>query len=100
MTKWPAFKIKDDVYDLTHLNSDIITISREATTTFPQRSHSVFLSFNDHCFTEHFNEDDDDDWVYHFSKGQVPRYFCKNRYECSKLLPNLLLNLINATYIY
>lgn len=78
------------VYTLSHLNASVVSITREATDTFPARTVRFFLSYSNHCFTKHFPELDDETLLYEDSR----RYFCTERYEGSLLLPTIIPTLI------
>lgn len=95
MLIWPGFSAPPAVYDLSHLNAQVITVKRAASGPYPERSLRIFVSYSNHCFTNHFaDEGTDDSWIYpHTNDG---RYFCRDRYEGSLLLPALLPKLIEA----
>lgn len=90
---WRPFEHDGVVYELDHLNSSVITVTREAAEQYPERQLKVFLSYGDHCFTGHHGESDE--WIYPYAKGQADRYFCSDRYEYSKHLPDLVPKLID-----
>lgn len=93
MLIWPGFSSPPDLYDLSHLNARVVVVTRAASGIYPARSLRVFVSYSNHCFTNHFaDEGTDDSWIYpHADDG---RYFCKDRYEGSLVLPELIPELI------
>ena len=98
MAVWKKFIIDKNGYDLSHLNHLSFEVQRPATETHPTNNVSFFLSFSDHCFTDHFGPSDD--WIYTHAKSREQRYFCPNRYEHSKNLPTLIPQIIqNNPYI-
>lgn len=98
LLKWPDFSVDNHHHDLSHLNAKVITVTRAATEQYPARSVRVFLSYSNHCFTNHFaDEGTGDEYIYpHANDG---RYFCMDRYEGSLLLPKLIPELIQRNVV-
>lgn len=95
LLRWPDFSIANHTYTLSHLAAKVITVTRPANDKFPARSIRVFLSYSNHCFTNHFPTDGtDDEYLYHHDDDG--RYFCMDRYEGSLLLPDLIPQLIKT----
>lgn len=92
MYSWPAFQHNGKTYSLSHLDSKVITITRAATEKCSEQKLKAFLTYGDHCFTNHHGQGDD--WIYRESEGRKERYFCLDRYEYSKALPTLIPSLI------
>lgn len=98
MAVWKKFTIDQNGYDLSHLDHISFQVQRPATDTHAAKDVSFFLSFSDHCFTDHYGENDD--WIYPHARSRETRYFCLNRYEHSKNLPTLIPQIIqNNPYI-
>ena len=88
MSAWPEFNNNGTVYDLSHLHPKTMKITREATDSHPSKDVRIFLSYSDHCFTDHYGEDDS--WIYTNAQGYKTRYFCRERYEYSFEIDNIL----------
>ncbi len=88
---WADFTRSETTYDLTHLNTVKFNYTRPASDTGAQKQLRIHLSFSDHCFTDHFGEDES--WIYPYSSSS--RYFCEVRYELSKHLPDLIRSLLD-----
>lgn len=88
MKNWPNFTNNGTVYDLSHLDSKSTIVTREASGDNPEKSVSIFLSYSDHCFTDHYGEDDS--WIYTQAKGYKQRYFCRERHQYSFEIDNVL----------
>lgn len=98
LLKWPDFSVADNHYDLSHLNPGVITVTRAATEQYPARSVRIFLSYSNHCFTNHFADDGTgDEFLYHHVDDG--RFFCMDRYEGSLLLPGLIPDLIERNVL-
>lgn len=97
MNLWPPFEINGVRYVLDHLRATTLTAVRPASSHFASRSIRVFIIFSDHCFTAHTAVSEK--WVYPYSIGRHKRYFCHERYSCSKHLPELVIKLINDNAI-
>lgn len=88
MSAWPEFNNNGTVYDLSHLHPKTMEITREATDSHPSKDVRIFLSYSDHCFTDHHGEDDS--WIYTNAQGYKTRYFCRERYRYSFEIDNIL----------
>lgn len=89
MAFFKAKTIRGVTYDLSHLNSF----------TFPlvagSNQRSVGVSFGFHCFTETLEAHHTPD--FHYLHGNERRAFSLDRYELSKLLPELIKGLGNRS---
>lgn len=88
MARWDDFKIDGTIYDLSHLNNMTFDHVRAATSTHPEKTTKIILSFSHHCFTDHQG-----DHIYPHDTDE--RYFCVNRYGHSKMLPELIPDILN-----
>ena len=93
MPTWKNFIIGEDKYDLSHLDYQTFTVSKPKTDSAPEKEVSFFMSFSDHCFTDHFGPSDS--WIYPHAKSKTDRYFCPIRYGHSKHLPAIIPDIIN-----
>lgn len=93
MLIWPGFTNAHYLYDLSHLNARVIVVTRAASGEYPARSLRVFMSYSNHCFTNHFADEGQDDTSIYPHAGDG-RYFCKERYQGSLVLPGLVPELI------
>lgn len=93
MPVWKSFVIDKQIYDLSHLDYQEFTAKREQTETHPLQEVKFFMSFSDHCFTDHYGENDN--WIYRHATSPKDRYFCLNRYHHSKGLPSIIPQMIN-----
>ena len=87
---WNDFEHNGNIYSFGHLNPRVVSVTRPATEEFPEKTVRFFLSYVDHCFTKHFADNNDESLLYEDSE----RYFCKERYDCSFHLPQLVPALI------
>jgi hypothetical protein len=87
---WPNINISGVEYDLSHLRSREFTYIRPSNQKKSERPIRFFLSFSDHCFTEHYGEH-----IYPYSPGDEERFFCEVRYEHSKHIFDLIKKLIS-----
>ncbi|HEJ9418606.1 hypothetical protein JEP11_17630 [Proteus mirabilis] len=85
---WDPFVYDGQRYDFIHLKPKNICVKRKATEFFPEKNIRIFLSYTNHCFTKHFGCDD----ALFEDSG---RFFCTERYEGSKLLPELIPKLLD-----
>jgi len=88
MARWDDFKIDGTTYDLSHLNNMTFEHVRTATQTHPEKRTKIILSFSHHCFTDHHGEH-----IYPHSMDE--RYFCVDQYSHSKMLPELIPDILN-----
>jgi hypothetical protein len=94
VSQWSSFLYDGVSFDLSHLNSVKFQYIRAATEHKPERRVTFFMTFSDHCFTEHYGENES--WVYQDPRSNGERYFCKFRYELSKHLPDLIKSLLQT----
>jgi hypothetical protein len=69
-------------YDISHLERHVVEYVQEAAEGKPERRYSVEVSYSDHCYTKG-NPDD-----------HCVRMLDADRYEQSKLLPNIVSELM------
>lgn len=74
---WKGFNIKGTYYDLTHLQKSTVQM------TVDGKNVKVHISYGHHCFT-----DEKENGPMLFKKDG--RYWCNERYECSKNLPAII----------
>jgi len=91
MSKHENFKKGSLTFDLSHLDPISVDFIRPATEKNTEKKYKVWVSFSDHCFTDHFAKNDDIDWLY--KPSYTERYFCTDRYQHSKGLMGVLHNL-------
>lgn len=92
--RWINFERQGVSYDLSHLNSRRFTYCRPSTVLDNEKELVIFLSFSDHCFTDHYAQDDS--WLYPHEPSSGRRYFCVTRYNLSLHLPDLILALLES----
>lgn len=92
MHEWPEFTLGEKTYDLTHLNGSVITVPHSGTENHDAKDITIYLSYGDHCFTEHYGEDDS----LYPAKGYKERFFCQERYNLSKNLPEYIPGLLSG----
>lgn len=88
--QWRAFVHKGTTYDLSHLSSKICTFVQSAQKDKPARSYRVEVDFGLHCFTRDIEEGETSDPILMYSDARETRIFDFERYELSKLLPDLV----------
>ncbi|EGT3580017.1 hypothetical protein GF718_21260 [Citrobacter braakii] len=98
LIKWPKFSIAGNNYCLSHLDAKVVTVHRPATENYPARSLRVFISYSNHCFTNHYPDEGTDD-LYIYPHCDDGRYFCMDRYEGSLILPQLIPGLIEKNVL-
>lgn len=83
------FRHKGQIYDPSHLNDFIFPYH------FGFAIYRIRVSFSCHCFTKAL-----DNTPYHlqYKHGKESREFCFDRFELSKMLPNLIRTLGNVTF--
>lgn len=91
MTYWQPFKLKNIAYDLSHLDNSRHTHTRAATETHPEKKVSFLLTYTNHCFTDHYGEEGN---LYHTARDGKQRFFCTQRYQLSKNLPDLIKKIL------
>jgi len=92
---WNDFTHNKISYSFSHLNPRVVSVTRAATNNFPAKTVRFFVSYSNHCFTKHFADNDDESLLYEDSE----RYFCRERYEGSLLLPGLIPTLIERNIL-
>lgn len=98
MLIWPTFTDRLGVYDLSHLNAHVFIATRAASGAYPARSVRIFVSYSNHCFTNHFADEGKDDGSIYLHAGDG-RYFCEDRYKGSLVLPGLIPELIEKNIL-
>ena len=88
--KWNNFEYENIIYDLSHLNSHsmiYIDIKRN-------QKYNVYVTYSHHCFTKEnkdLTKSENEDLIYNYKRD--PRPFNFKRYEYSKEIRNILMNL-------
>lgn len=88
---WPAHIVREQVYDLSHLN--------DYQTTFENRNGTQFkvrVKFGHHCFTRKIEETDTLDMIYQASPHGDRRAFDFDRYALSKNLASYISGLMEG----
>jgi len=88
--QWRAFVHNGITYDLSHLSSKVCTFTQPAQNQNPARDYRVEIDFGLHCFTRGLEEGETPDPVLIYSDARETRIFDFERYELSKLLPDLI----------
>ena len=94
---FPPFRIDEQVYDLSHLDSHQVVYSQPAADNKPAKTYTFHVTYSMHCFAkdyEHLTDLDRQRLMYHAQKESRP--FCCLRYELSKSLPGYIADLPNA----
>lgn len=87
---WPPFCCDGITYDLSHLNAHEVTFGLK------EGRFRFIVTYSHHCFAKNSSEDIsiNSKWTYLF--GNESRTFNLERYELSKRLPSLLVNLMST----
>jgi hypothetical protein len=93
--KWQPFLRQNISYDLAHLHPKYITYEQPSKTDKPATQYRVKVSFSMHCFTRGLKEGERPDRTMLYSDTRETRVFDFQRYELSKLLPEIIENLTN-----
>jgi hypothetical protein len=92
MTKRSPFSVQDKIYSFSHLENKIFNFTRPESGDLEARTTKILLSYSDHCFTDHFGEDDH----FYSKEGVEDRYLCPLRYKLSLGLPDLIKKIVSS----
>ena len=94
MIVWAPFERHRETYELDHLHPRRTEFIQPAKSGMPERRYKVHLVFGLHCFTRSPapGETVDPTWLY--SDSRETRVFCPRRWALSKLLPQIMENLV------
>lgn len=90
--KWAAFKIAEEIFDLTHLHPCTIQYEREGEKDKPAEKYTVDVIFGLHCFTREPRAGESYDANLIYPDSYEMRLFDHRRYEFSKLLLDIVHN--------
>ena len=93
--EWRAFVHENTTYGLAHLRSVTITYDQPAEGDKPSRKYVVEVEFSSHCFTRGIPGGDAAEASLLY--GDEGRLFDFQRYELSKLLPEIVEQLPNRS---
>lgn len=93
---FPPFVYKEEVYDLSHLDSHKVEYIQPAIASSgrPDIMYTFYITYSMHCFAKHHDGQcpmEADSLMYHAKRESRP--FCFRRYELSKRLPDLISRL-------
>jgi hypothetical protein len=88
---WSPFVHTSGTYDLSHLQDRIITYEQPAQDGKPERIYNVEVVFSSHCFTRSPREGETVDQLLVYPGEK--RIFDFDRYELSRMLPEILRQL-------
>jgi len=90
--RWPPHSIGGRIYELSHLHPFRYPLLLPERPNHPEREVEIRVAFSAHAFTTGCSIAESPD--YHYSTGPRDlRKFCPNRYEFSKLLPDVVRSL-------
>jgi hypothetical protein len=92
---WRAFKLQDQVYDLSHLDEfsyDLIVPAKEKK---PQQIYRLNVTFSIHCFTRSARNGEAIEPFMAYSDSRETRIFDLDRYQQSKRLRGIVTTLAN-----
>jgi hypothetical protein len=92
-TRWPSHWEKGRRYDLSHVHPFKIDYTLPANAQFAARVVRISVSFTSHTFTRKCEADETPN--HHYCSPGEARIFDQERYELSKLLPELIRNIGN-----
>ncbi|MCG3814274.1 heat-shock protein [Photobacterium damselae] len=100
-THWQPFRLDDQVYDLSHLDGQVVEYVQPAKGKNPARNYKFYVTYSFHCFAKDYEHLTDEDRIrleYKTTKDSRP--FCFIRYELSKKLPMIIANLGQANLVF
>ena len=93
--QWRAFTHQNKTYSLDHLDSKTILYEQPGKADKPARKYSVEVDFSLHCFTRGIVANEQIDKTLLYADRREQRVFDFQRYELSKLLPEIVADLPN-----
>lgn len=97
MIYWNPFEYQNEIYSLDHLHPMQWNLIQEVDVNNPARTYRIEVVFSLHTFTtatENYHDSD-----LHYSDPRETRTFCFDRYDKSKLLPDIIRSL-NTGYVF
>lgn len=91
--KWTPFTYEQKAYPLDHLHSQTITLITPATNNKPEQQYLINVDYSLHCFTRGARQGEAIPSTLAYSDNREARIFDFNRYELSKLLPEIIADL-------
>lgn len=88
--QWRPFAHQGKNYDLSHLWPQNRVFIQPAKDNKPERRYCVEIEFGLHCFTRGFKDGETPDKALLYSSASETRVFDFERYELSKLLPQIV----------
>ncbi len=98
--KWKPFTYQGTVYDLSHLHPFEWTCVQEAKNSKPERRYYFDVKFSIHCFTKNIESTEKFEPELHYNDSRETRYICFDRYEQSKILPEIITSLHNRKCLH
>ncbi|MDP2805446.1 MAG: hypothetical protein Q8O24_05835 [Gallionellaceae bacterium] len=91
MIAWVAFTYKEVEYDLSHLHPVLIEYVQPGKAGLPAKNYAVEVCYSLHCFSKSLEANSDP--LLNYSDARETRTFDFDRYELSKLLPQIIHSL-------
>ena len=105
MKAFPKFDYQGSEYDLTHLTAfscDYIQPAKSDGTA--EKRYRCIIEFSSHCFTRGENKRkgeklSDIEPALHYVTAKETRIFCFERYQVSKMLPQIMREIVGVNVI-
>ncbi len=91
--KWKDFTHEKNIYSLSHLDPFEWHFTSEATSNSPSSHFKFHVNFSLHCFARDLQPNEEADPFLLYKGPKEDRYFCFDRYELSKQLPDIIKSL-------